>query len=409
MILPRTSEGLYLLQRIRDEAHRFAITHHRSRRSKTMVESLLDDVPGLGEVRRKSLLQRFGSLKKLRAATVDEIAEVPGIGLRTAEAIVGALGQQHGPPRRQREHRHRRDLEESLMDQTQVDRPRRAGGRHRDDRRRTQHRRQGARGPRLLRRRQPAAAAGARRGPAGRRDPAARCSRSRSWSTSAPGRSSPACRRCSPRAAPDAARRCCSSRPTTTCWSAARRPPAGRTRCRRAAGCSTGCAGSGSCSTPAGRRRPGHRHQRLNVHQLTAKVAEAFGTESTTSLKVTVVSFGFKYGIPVDADLVADMRFLPNPYWVPELRPLTGRDAEVAAYVKGRPEAQTFLDQYVPLLADRRHRLPPRGQALHDRRDRLHRRQAPQRRDDRGDRRPAAGAPDSTRCRCTVTSGGSEP
>ncbi len=96
VILPRTSEGLYLLQRIRDEAHRFAITHHRSRRSKTMVESLLDDVPGLGEVRRKSLLKRFGSLRRLRAATVDEIAEVPGIGLRTAEAIVGALGEPAG-------------------------------------------------------------------------------------------------------------------------------------------------------------------------------------------------------------------------------------------------------------------------------------------------------------------------
>jgi len=96
VILPRTSEGLYLLQRIRDEAHRFAITHHRSRRSKSMVESLLDDVPGLGEVRRKSLLKRFGSLKKLRAATVEEIAEVPGIGTRTAESIVGALAEQRG-------------------------------------------------------------------------------------------------------------------------------------------------------------------------------------------------------------------------------------------------------------------------------------------------------------------------
>jgi len=93
VILPRTSEGLYLLQRIRDEAHRFAITHHRSRRSKSMVESLLDDVPGLGEVRRKSLLRRFGSLKRLRAATVEEIAEVPGIGTRTAEAIVAALAE----------------------------------------------------------------------------------------------------------------------------------------------------------------------------------------------------------------------------------------------------------------------------------------------------------------------------
>ena len=69
MIMPRTSEGLYLLQRVRDEAHRFAITHHRSRRSKSMVDSLLDDVPGLGEVRRKTLLKHFGSLKKLRAAT----------------------------------------------------------------------------------------------------------------------------------------------------------------------------------------------------------------------------------------------------------------------------------------------------------------------------------------------------
>jgi excinuclease ABC subunit C len=96
VVLPRTSEGLYLLQRIRDEAHRFAITHHRSRRSKSMVESVLDDVPGLGEVRRKSLLRQFGSLKKLRAATVDEIAAVPGIGPRTAEAIVGALADRSG-------------------------------------------------------------------------------------------------------------------------------------------------------------------------------------------------------------------------------------------------------------------------------------------------------------------------
>lgn len=91
VILPRTSEGLYLLQRVRDEAHRFAITHHRNRRSKSMVESLLDDVPGLGEVRRKTLLRHFGSLRKLRAATVEEIAAVPGVGPRTATAIKEAL------------------------------------------------------------------------------------------------------------------------------------------------------------------------------------------------------------------------------------------------------------------------------------------------------------------------------
>ena len=87
VILRRTSEGLYLLQRVRDEAHRFAIAHHRGRRSKSMVESVLDDVPGLGEVRRKTLLRHFGSLKKLREAEVDEIAAVPGIGPRTASAI----------------------------------------------------------------------------------------------------------------------------------------------------------------------------------------------------------------------------------------------------------------------------------------------------------------------------------
>jgi excinuclease ABC subunit C len=92
VVLPRTSEGLYLLQRVRDEAHRFAITYHRQKRSKRMTASGLDGVPGLGEVRRKALLRHFGSVKRLKAASVDEIAEVPGIGRRTAEAILAALG-----------------------------------------------------------------------------------------------------------------------------------------------------------------------------------------------------------------------------------------------------------------------------------------------------------------------------
>jgi len=100
VILPRHSEGLYLLQRIRDEAHRFAITFHRQRRSKRMTASGLDGIPGLGEVRRKALLRRFGSLKKLAAAGPEEIAQVPGIGPRTAEAIVAALARasEPGPP-----------------------------------------------------------------------------------------------------------------------------------------------------------------------------------------------------------------------------------------------------------------------------------------------------------------------
>ncbi|MEU4691300.1 excinuclease ABC subunit UvrC [Actinoplanes sp. NPDC023714] len=91
VILPRTSEALYLLQRVRDEAHRFAITFHRQRRSKRMTASALDDIAGLGEVRRKALLRHFGSLKRLAAATPEEITEVPGIGRRTAETVLAAL------------------------------------------------------------------------------------------------------------------------------------------------------------------------------------------------------------------------------------------------------------------------------------------------------------------------------
>jgi UPF0042 nucleotide-binding protein len=88
----------------------------------------------------------------------------------------------------------------------------------------------------------------------------------------------------------------------------------------------------------------------LNLHQLKDKVAQAFGDPGTTALKVTVVSFGFKYGVPVDADLLADMRFLPNPYWVPELRDSTGRDADVVKYVLDRADTQTFLERYVPVV-----------------------------------------------------------
>lgn len=96
VILPRTSEGLYLLQRLRDEAHRFAITHHRSRRTKAMIRSELDDVPGLGPTRRTALLKAFGSVKKLRLASVEDIAKVPGIGRSTAESLVQALAGDNG-------------------------------------------------------------------------------------------------------------------------------------------------------------------------------------------------------------------------------------------------------------------------------------------------------------------------
>ena len=93
LIFPRNSEGLYLLQRIRDEAHRFAITFHRSRRSKVMLESLLDEIPGLGSARRTALLDRFGSVTAIRKATVSELATTPGIGEKLAETIAQSLAQ----------------------------------------------------------------------------------------------------------------------------------------------------------------------------------------------------------------------------------------------------------------------------------------------------------------------------
>ena len=95
VILPRSSEGLYLLQRVRDEAHRFAIAYHRQKRGKAATTSALDDVPGLGPARRKTLLKHFGSVRKLSAASIEEIAAVPGIGSRLAATISAALGANH--------------------------------------------------------------------------------------------------------------------------------------------------------------------------------------------------------------------------------------------------------------------------------------------------------------------------
>ncbi|MGW3357732.1 excinuclease ABC subunit UvrC [Streptomyces bungoensis] len=93
VVLPRTSEGLYLLQRVRDEAHRFAITYQRAKRAKRFRAGPLDDVPGLGETRKQALIKHFGSVKKLRSATLEQIQEVPGIGRKTAETIAVALAQ----------------------------------------------------------------------------------------------------------------------------------------------------------------------------------------------------------------------------------------------------------------------------------------------------------------------------
>ncbi|MEO8330566.1 MAG: RNase adapter RapZ, partial [Candidatus Nanopelagicales bacterium] len=88
----------------------------------------------------------------------------------------------------------------------------------------------------------------------------------------------------------------------------------------------------------------------LNVHQLRRRIDEAFKEVDTEGVQVTVMSFGYKYGLPVDADLVVDCRFLPNPHWIPDLRPLTGRDAAVSEFVLGQPATEPFLAAYIPAL-----------------------------------------------------------
>lgn len=89
----------------------------------------------------------------------------------------------------------------------------------------------------------------------------------------------------------------------------------------------------------------------LNVNLLSQRVRTAFEDDESRGLRASVVSFGFKYGIPIDADMVADMRFLPNPFWVPDLRPQSGLDAPVRDYVRGQPRAEEFLDRYEGLIA----------------------------------------------------------
>ena len=89
----------------------------------------------------------------------------------------------------------------------------------------------------------------------------------------------------------------------------------------------------------------------LNIHQLATSISDKFAEAEAPGVRVTIVSFGFKYGLPADADLVADMRFLPNPFWIPELKALTGLDAEVSAYVMGGEGAQQFVAAYAMALS----------------------------------------------------------
>jgi UPF0042 nucleotide-binding protein len=88
----------------------------------------------------------------------------------------------------------------------------------------------------------------------------------------------------------------------------------------------------------------------LNIHQLSQQITDEFSTAGDPAIRITVMSFGYKYGLPSDADHVADCRFLPNPFWIPELKPLTGQDPRVSEYVLGLPGAQEFIDGYVQAL-----------------------------------------------------------
>jgi RNase adapter protein RapZ len=88
----------------------------------------------------------------------------------------------------------------------------------------------------------------------------------------------------------------------------------------------------------------------LNIHELRSRVREAFGNESDTAVRVMVLSFGFKYGLPVDADMVADCRFLPNPHWIPDLAPLNGLDRSVKDYVMRQPGTEEFISSYLDVL-----------------------------------------------------------
>ncbi len=136
---------------------------------------------------------------------------------------------------------------------------------------------------------------------------------------------------------------------------------------------------------------------RLNVHQLRARIRDFFGGGTAAGLRLSLISFGYKYGLPVDADMVADCRFLPNPHWVPELAPMTGQDAPVRDYVLAQPGAEEMLRHYTELLSVVLPGYEREGQAVRDLRGRLHRRQAPQRGDRRRARRPPRGGRGSGR------------
>ena len=281
---------------------------------------------------------------------------------------------------------------------------------HRHVRRRPEHRGQRARGPRLVRRRQPAAGAAADAGRAGR--PVARRRRPDGRGRR---RTQPGLLRRPHRGAGPARRR--RQRPADRLPGGLRRRRScagtrrsgGRTRCRATAGSSTASPASARCCATCAPRPTSCSTPRTSTCTSSARRCSPRSSRPSPALHATVMSFGFKYGLPVDADLVVDCRFLPNPHWVPELRPLTGRDAPVRDYVMAQAGRRRLPGRrYEQLLDVIGGRLPARGQALRHHRRRLHRRQAPLGRDGRGAGRAGSPRTASTPPSSTATSGGSD-
>ena len=362
VILSRTSEGLYLLQRIRDEAHRFAITYHRQRRSKGMTASALDGVPGLGPSRRTALLKHFGSVRKLRAAGVDEIAALPGFGRRTAVAVLTAL---HGPARR------------SVRRRRAGPRPPAPRPRHRGE-----HMNERRAAPCAS---HPASRSTLVSGLSGAgRSTAAKVLEDLGWFVvdNLPPELIATMVDLGARARGDITRIAVVMDVRSRAFSADLRSvlkdldargykprllfleAADPVLVRRFEQVRRSHPLQGD-----GRLVDGIAAERallgplrdaadlivdtstVSVPALRLMLERAFGEHVPQATRVSIVSFGFKYGLPMDADLVVDLRFLPNPHWIPELREHTGRDADVRDYVLSQEGALEFVDRYLELLA----------------------------------------------------------
>ena len=360
-----------MIQRIRDEAHRFAITYQRKRTYARHLAVLGPRSPGSVRPGSSDLLQalRFRD-PVLRAADRDDRR---GQGRRpdTCRQIHEQLTVARLAPR----------LAQAEATSPDGNGQRTAGGagRHRDVRRWSVDRWQRARRPRLVRRRQPSAAdASSARRPGGargrvdlpedrrdRRHPRWQALLGCAGNGAEPSRRTRECG-------------CCSSTRPMPC----------------------SCADSSRCARPhpaAGRGHPPRRNRaertrmeeiretsdividtsELNIHQLATTIAEKFSESKSAGVQVTIVSFGFKYGLPADADMVADMRFLPNPFWIPELRPLTGLDPEVSEYVSAQEGAREFVDALRSNARPGARRLPAREQETRYDRHWVHGRKAP--------------------------------